>query len=82
MDWNEGVSIDGYRVQCQVISRGGDYRVRVTTRKRDRGLKESVVHAPSPLVFESKEEAERHARYLMMAVKRVQPSGKPQYTVI
>jgi hypothetical protein len=82
MDWNEGVSVDGYRVQCQVFSRGRDYRVRVTTRKRGVGLKDSVVHASSPLVFESQEEAERHARYLMMAVKAIQPSGKPEYTVI
>jgi hypothetical protein len=82
MDLNEGVSIDGYRVQCQVVARGRDYRVRVTTRKRGAGPRESVVHVPSPLVFESQEEAERHARYLMLAVKGVQPSGKPEYTII
>ncbi|ARP87494.1 hypothetical protein [Bordetella genomosp. 9] len=82
MNWTEGVSIDGYRVQCKVIARGGDYRVRVTTRKRGAGLGERVVVAPSPLVFETQEEAERHARYLMMAVKGVEPSGKPQYTVL
>jgi hypothetical protein len=82
MDLNDTVSIDGYSVQCQVVSRGRDYRVRVTTRKRGPGPRESVVHAPSPLVFESQNEAERHARYLMLAVSGVRPSGKPQYTVI
>ena len=82
MDWNEGISVDGYRVQCRVVPQGREFRVRVTTRKCSSGLKDSVVHAPSPLVFGSQEEAERHARYLMLAVRGVQPTGKPQYTVL
>lgn len=82
MDWNEGISVDGYHVQCRVVARGRDFRVRVITRKRDAGSKAGVVDVPSPLVFESKEEAEHHARYLMLTVKGVQPSGRPEYTIL
>jgi hypothetical protein len=82
MDASKTLCVDGYRVEYQVVARDGDYRVRVTTRKRGPGRQDHVVYAPSPLVFESKEEAERHARYLMLAVKHVHPTGKPEYTVI
>ena len=77
-----GICCSGCCSDTVLTHRGRDYRVRVTTRKRGAGLRESVVHVPSPLVFESQEEAERHARYLMLAVKGVRPSGKPEYTVI
>jgi hypothetical protein len=83
MDLNNGISVDGYRVQCQVLTRGNDYRVQLTTRKRLAGLREErIVRQSSPLIFESQEEAARHARHLMKAIKRVGPSGKPQFTVI
>lgn len=77
------ISIDGYRVQCQILARDGDYRVRVTTRrKRAGGSPEDVVHVPSPLIFESEEEAERHARNLMLSVRGIRASGKPVYTIL
>ncbi|ALM84191.1 hypothetical protein [Bordetella sp. N] len=77
------VSIDGYQVQCRIVARDGDYRVRVTTRRKlASGRPEDIVDVPSPLIFESEEEAERHARNLMLSVRGIRASGKPVYTIL
>ena len=81
MNTEQGICVDGFKVHCDVIELPTDkYRLDVTTR-RDGDLEDqqAVWPIPSGKLFSAQHEAERHAKWILKGIRRVDPSGTPQF---
>lgn len=81
MNTEKGICVDGFQVHCDVIELpSGKYRLDVTTRRDDaRAEPEAVWPIPSGKLFSAQHEAERHAKWILKGIRRVDPSGAPQF---
>lgn len=84
MEASSEIIIDGHRVICRV-SRQGDrgYTVAIgTSRQGQQGAAEPLAWRPvATQRFDSKEDAERHARYVLLGVCSVGQDGEPVLSV-
>jgi len=77
-----GVSLNGYRVYCDVILTGeGGFAIRLATRPEGSGPAgvERVWHPPYSCPYIEQDDAERDAHRILRRVKRVSQSGEPLY---
>ena len=84
MDASSEIVVDGHRVICKITRQGerGYAVVIATSREGQNG-------APQPLSwrsaatqnFETREDAERHARYVLLGVCSVKQDGEPVLAV-
>ncbi len=81
MNTEKGICVDGFKVHCDVIELpSGMYRLDVTTRRDGFPDEQGAVWPiPSGKLFSAQHEAERHARWILKGIRRVDASGAPQF---
>ncbi|WP_291385915.1 MULTISPECIES: hypothetical protein [Achromobacter] len=80
MNTETGICVDGFKVHCDVIELpSGKYRLDVTTRRDGEHDGKAVWPIPSGKLFSAQHEAERHARWILKGIRRVDASGAPQF---
>lgn len=81
MNTEKGICVDGFKVHCDVIELpSGLYRLDVTT-KRDDAMheREQVWPIPNGKLFSDPNEAQRHAKWILKGIRRVDAAGTPQF---
>ncbi|SEK05064.1 hypothetical protein [Achromobacter sp. NFACC18-2] len=81
MNTESGICVDGFKVHCDVIELpSGQYRLDVKTRRDgDQTEGQSVWPIPSGKLFSAQHDAERHAKWILKGIRRVDASGAPQF---
>ncbi|MBV7483938.1 hypothetical protein [Bordetella sp. BOR01] len=77
-----GVSLNGYRVYCDVIlAAEGGFAIRLATRSEEAGPSgvERVWYPPDSSPYIEQDDAEREAHRILGLVKSVSQSGEPLY---
>ncbi|AVJ29131.1 hypothetical protein CLM73_19535 [Achromobacter spanius] len=57
----------------------GKYRLDVTTRRDGDADRQTVWPIPSGKLFSAQHDAERHAKWILKGIRRVDASGAPQF---
>lgn len=84
MDASSEIVIDGHRVICKITRQGeGGYGVVIaTTREDEQGMPPPLSwRAAATRSFDTREDAERHARYVLLGVCSVSQNGDPVLSV-
>jgi hypothetical protein len=85
MDIKKGLVLDGFHVTVAVQQHeDGTFHLSFATMpedSRDEAARR-VWAAPQATPFASQDDANKHARYIMLGIRRVSASGKPDFTVL
>lgn len=84
MEATNEIVMDGHRVFCSVTQQHeGSYTVAIaTSRQGQRDKSETVAwRAAATQIFYTREDAERHAHYILLGVCRVKQDGEPVLSV-
>lgn len=84
MDTRSEIVVDGHRVFCKVTQQcEGSFSVAIATSRQGQQDKSEHVawRAAATQTFGSREDAERHARYVLLGVCGVKQDGEPVLSV-
>ncbi|ANN66125.1 hypothetical protein [Bordetella bronchialis] len=84
MDGNSEILIDGHRVICKITQQGDrSFSVAIATSREGLvcGLEQLSWRSAATQNFDTREDAERHARYVLLGICSVRQDGEPVLSV-